>query len=165
MKASVYSLLHSCIFQQEKAASSRGKARANQEVKDFWDEERLATYGETSALGGHRVRTDHWRGFNAAQKKDVMRENAQVVAAKKARAEAERRAKVAHAKQINTHQRMAALAANQAKEEKKAAAAQQLAAHLQQQRDEEERKKKEKLTRKNVHVDAAFFASFGTGAR
>merc|ERR1712185_334480 len=47
------------IRQQEKAASSRGKARANQEVKDFWDEERLATYGETSALGAHRVRTDH----------------------------------------------------------------------------------------------------------
>merc|ERR1712224_917347 len=144
------------------AAASRAKARANQEVKDFWDEDRLATYGETSALGGHRVRTDHWRGFNAAQKKAVMRENAQVVADKKARREAERRAQVAHAKQINSHQRMAALAENQAKEEKKAAASKQLAAHLQQQREEEERKKKERNTRQNVRVGGEFFASFGT---
>lgn len=153
------------IRQAEKASTLRAKARANQEVKNFWAEERLATYGETSALGAHRVRTDHWRGFNASQRKAVMMENAQVVADKEARRERERNEKRAYAKQINDHQRKAELAENQAKEERKFLAGQQLATHLQHQREEEERKKKEKKTRQSLRVGGEFFASFGTTAR
>ena len=152
-------LLHSSIFQLEKDAESRAKLRANQNVKDLWSEERLASYGEASCLGAHRVRTDHWRGFNTSQKQAVAAENVRIVAAKKAKQEEEARRARAYQNKINKDQRTLELMETEAAEARKAKAAKQLASHLQTDREDRDRKKKETTCRNPIQVLISFLFS------
>lgn len=149
----------------ERARVGRSKARANENVKSFWHEDRLASEGEASCLGAHRVRTDHWRGMNAAQKKAIAMENAGVAAANQNRREEEARQKRAYQAQLKTQHRALEISEYEAEQARKTAAKHQLAQQMQHHREAEERKKKELTTRKNIKVDSEFFGAFGTTAR
>jgi len=148
-----------------KKASNRSKSRANQEVLNFWADDRLATVGETSCLGGHRVRTDHWRGMNPAQRKAIYAENQRVLAEGKAKRAQEEKERIAYQLQLREQTRLLELSEYEAEEKRKSVAKQQLASHLQQDREATDARAREKRDRGNVKVSSEFFASFGTTAR
>lgn len=144
---------------------NREKVRANEGVLNFWDGDRLATVGETSCHGSHRVRTDHWRGMNAAQRKAIAAENQRVAAATKARREQQARDKVAYQKQLAMQHRAMAMAEYTEAAKRKSEAGQQLASQMQHASEAAARKAQEKRTRGNVKVGSEFFGCFGTTAR
>jgi len=151
--------------QSKSKSDNRSKARANQEVLNFWDNDRLATVGETSCLGGHRVRTDHWRGMNPAQRKAIYAENQRVLAEGKAKRAQEEKERIAYQRQLREQTRILELSEYEAEEKRKSVAKQQLASHLQQDREATDARAREKRDRGNVKVSSEFFASFGTTAR
>lgn len=151
--------------QLKKKSDNRSNARANQEVLNFWADDRLAAVGETSCLGGHRVRTDHWRGMNASQAKAIALENARVLAEGKARREQEAQEKKEYQMQLLAQNRAQARAEYAAQMEVKNAARRQLAVQLQQQRETMDRKAREKREQSKIAVSPEFFAAFGTSAR
>jgi len=151
--------------QMNRDLENREKARANEGVLNFWDSDRLATVGETSCLGSHRVRTDHWRGMNAAQRKAIAAENQRVAADNKARREQEARDKVVYQKQLAMQHRAMAMAEHRAAATRKVEASQLLASQMQHASEAAASKAQEKRTRGNVKVGSEFFGCFGTSAR
>jgi len=148
-----------------KKASNRSKSRANQEVLNFWADDRLATVGETSCLGGHRVRTDHWRGMNAAQSRAIYEENQRVLAEGKARREQEAREKREYQMQLRAQHKVLEQEEYAAELQRKSGARQQLATQLEQQREVMDRRARQKRDQGKMKVSSEFFSAFGTTAR
>lgn len=151
--------------QLKKEANNRSKARANQEVLNFWADDRLATVGETSCLGGHRVRTDHWRGMNAAQRRAIYEENHRVLLEGKARCEQEAKEKRHYQMQLSTQHKVLEQREYAAEEKRKSDAKQQLATQLEQQREAMDRRARQKRDQSKLKIGSEFFAAFGTTAR
>ena len=153
------------LFQSKSKSDNRSKARANQEVLNFWDNDRLATVGETSCLGGHRVRTDHWRGMNAAQSRAIYEENQRVLAEGKARREQEAREKREYQMQLRAQHKVLEQEEYAAELQRKSGARQQLATQLEQQREVMDRRARQKRDQGKMKVSSEFFSAFGTTAR